>query len=199
MGGLWWRLRFATMAFRGQEELETAQKLAERAKAWGLATKGLTRNLGHGAPTTMVKILLWVYAFGGSFTLEHPRGDSEGSMRWSIWRSAFMKQLLQAADMKLITFLQGPLGQCFPKPTTLLAARLPGLAEQLFSEYDLTWRAMEWLGGKTGNVWRTAKAKVYPMKLCKVLAAAHMQHASTLCLRKASNHCHLIFMQSWII
>lgn len=144
--------------------------------------KGLTRNLGHGAPTTMVKILLWVYAFGGSFTLEHPRGDSEGSMRWSIWRSAFMKQLLQAADMKLITFLQGPLGQCFPKPTTLLAARLPGLAEQLFSEYDFTWRAMEWLGGKTGNVWRTAKAKVYPMKLCKVLAAAHMQHASTLCL-----------------
>jgi hypothetical protein len=70
----------------------------------------------------------------------------------------------------------------FPKPTTLLAARLPGLAEQLFSEYDFTWRAMEWLGGKTGNVWRTAKAKVYPMKLCKVLAAAHMQHASTLCL-----------------
>ena len=31
----------------GQEELETAQKLAEKAKAaW---------NLGHGGPTTMVK------------------------------------------------------------------------------------------------------------------------------------------------
>ena len=127
-----------------------------------------------------LKILLWIYAFGGSISLEHPRGETEGSIKWSIWRSAFMKQLLQAGDTKLLTFLQGPLGQPFPKPTTLLIARLKSLASDLYQNYDRNWQPSEWLGGKQGSEWKTSQAKVYPYRLCKVLAAAHLRHARQL-------------------
>ena len=85
-----------------------------------------------------------------------------------------------AADAKLITFLQGPLGQNFPKPTTLFAARLPDLAQQIYSQYDLHWRPTEALGGKANGVWRTSKAKVYPERLCWALAQSHIRHAETL-------------------
>ena len=134
-------------------------------------------HIGTILMLTALKILLWVYAYGGSATLEHPKGAEAGTEKWSIWQSAFLKQLLQAADVQLITFLQGPLGQKFPKPTTLLAARLPDLASQLYSSYDPSWKASEWLGGKVGKTWRTTRAKVYPRKLCRVLAMAHMRHA----------------------
>ena len=117
-----------------------------------------------------IRILTWIYVYGGSISLEHPRGEHDSPMKWSIWESGFLKQLLLAADAKLITFLQGPLGQNFPKPTTLFAARLPDLAPQIFSQYDLQWRPTETLGGKANGVWRTSKAKVYPEKLCRALA-----------------------------
>ena len=43
-----------------------------------------------------------------------------------------------------------------------------------------TWKPTEWLGGKSNGVWRTSKAKVYPEKLCKVLALSHDKHAVQL-------------------
>ena len=128
-----------------------------------------------------IRILLWIYIFGGSISLEHPKGDNECPDKWSIWRSGFLKQLLLAADAQLTTFLQGPLGQNFAKPTTIFSARLPDLAQQIYSQYDLQWRPTEWLGGKSGGAWRTSKAKVYPEKLCRALAFSHMRHAETLC------------------
>ena len=151
---------------------------------WGCAYRQLAEvfqcHVGTVLMLKAIQILLWVYAFGGSITLEHPRGEHEGSQKWCIWRSSFIRQILLAADAGLVTFLQGPLGQNFPKPTSLLTARLPGLAESLYSHYDKHWQPTERLGGKSQGVWRTSKAKVYPEKLCRVIAFAHFQHAASL-------------------
>ena len=95
-----------------------------------------------------IKILLWVYIYNGSTTLEHPKGESEDSDIWSIWRSSFLRQWQQAADVDVVTFLQGPLGRPFHKPTSILAARLPGLAQYIFSQYDLSWKPTERWEGK---------------------------------------------------
>eukprot|EP00435_Cladocopium_sp_Y103_P042136 s1102_g11.t1 len=72
-------------------------------------------------------LLVLIFAHGGSFTLEHPAGCGGRDQKWSIWESAFVKQLLLAGSIKQWTFLQGPLGQPFSKPTNLLAARLEGI------------------------------------------------------------------------
>ena len=64
---------------------------------------------------TTIKILTWIYAYGGSVTLEHPRGDSESSEKWSIWRSGFLRQLLLVADAQAHNLLTGTTWTKFSK------------------------------------------------------------------------------------
>ena len=123
-----------------------------------------------------IKLLLLVYLHGGAFTLEHPAGPQAQpalQRQWSIWSSGFIKELLNAPDIRVIQFLQGPLGQVSPKPTKLLTARLLALPQQIYSQYDQHWKADYFLGGKSNGVWRTAVAKIYPPRLCKILAQAY--------------------------
>eukprot|EP00438_Fugacium_kawagutii_P004994 Skav215291 [mRNA] locus=scaffold2522:218059:220614:- [translate_table: standard] len=132
--------------------------------------------VGNALMTRGLYLLLLVYLHGGAFTLEHPAPRTHeptpsSPMPWCIWDSAFIKQLMLAGDINLLTFMQGPLGRPYPKPTCLLHARLPGLAAALFSEYDKTWRPTERLGGRNdAGEWRTAAAKIYPERMCKALA-----------------------------
>lgn len=79
--------------------------------------------------------------------LEHPKGRGAQEGRWSIWDSAFVRLLLLAGSIQRIDFLQGPLGQPFPKPASLLAGRLPDLPHQFFALNQLHWRATKRLGG----------------------------------------------------
>eukprot|EP00435_Cladocopium_sp_Y103_P047666 s534_g14.t1 len=126
-----------------------------------------------------MKILLEVYAAGGSISLEHPRGDLESDERWCIWLSSFMKWILLGPDLQTCTFLQGPLGQCAPKPTTMLIGRLPGFAKMVFQNYSKKWKAKGYLDGwdAAEKSWKTAKAKVYPPLLSQIIFQAHMAHA----------------------
>eukprot|EP00438_Fugacium_kawagutii_P028318 Skav205363 [mRNA] locus=scaffold3980:63623:65648:+ [translate_table: standard] len=132
--------------------------------------------VGNALMVRGLYLLLLVYLHGGAFTLEHPAprehaSTSSSPMPWCIWDSAFIRQMLLAADINLLQFLQGPLGKPYPKPTCLLHARLPGLAAAIFSEYDKTWRPTEKLGGRSAaGEWRTAAAKIYPERMCKALA-----------------------------
>jgi hypothetical protein len=59
----------------------------------------------------------------------------------TIWQSAFVQWLMLDAQIKTVAFLQGPLGQTFAKPTTMLAGRLPWLASMLFAHYSKGWKA----------------------------------------------------------
>ena len=129
---------------------------------------------------TTLKLLFMIHAYGGSISLEHPAGDNNNPRMWGIWKSAFIKWLMLDAQISSITFLQGPLGQSFAKPTTMLLGRLSKFAELIFANYDKSWKASEVLSGKEGQSWRTSKAKAYPEKLSKVIALAHLHHFESL-------------------
>ena len=122
-----------------------------------------------------LKLLVMIFVHGGSITLEHPAGDGDPK-KWCIWSSAFIKWLLLDGQIQTVTFLQGPLGQAFAKPTTMLTGRLPNLAALLYASYSKRWRATEVLCGRQGGTWRTAKAKAYPERMSMVIAQAHLQH-----------------------
>ena len=94
--------------------------------------------------------------------------------------SSLIKWILLGPALDTVTFLQGPLGQCAPKPTTLLHGRLGSIASNIFSKYDLAWRPTMYLGGKDEHGWRTAHAKVYPWRLSQAIAESHMAHAQDL-------------------
>ena len=149
---------------------------------WGLDGRTLreTRQwlMGNILMWRALSLLLLIYAYGGSFTLEHPKGCGGVNNKWTIWDSAFVKQLMLAGDIRLWTILQGPLGRPFAKPTNLLAARLEGLGEAIYKGYDKSWRPSMILGGKDGHHWRTAQAKAYPPELCRILAEQHSSFAA---------------------
>ena len=123
--------------------------------------------------------LIVVYAFGGCFSLEHPKGPQEGNERWCVWHSAFIDRLLTLHDVSLVTFLQGPLGRPFAKPTRLLVGRLPGMAQALYSRYDTSWKPTQVLGGRGSTGWKTASAKVYPANLSAAIAEQFVLFASS--------------------
>lgn len=145
---------------------------------WGLDGRTLreTRQwlMGNLLMWRALYLLLTIYAYGGTFTLEHPKGCGGKDNKWTIWDSSFVKQLLLAGDIRLWTILQGPLGQPFAKPTNLLAARLEGLGLAIYEGYDKKWRPTMKLGGREGAQWKTARAKAYPPALCRILAQQHI-------------------------
>ena len=65
-----------------------------------------------------------------------------------------------AENINRVDFLQGPLGQPFAKPTSILAGRVPALPGIIYGLYQPRWKPTERLGGKesNGTAWRTAKA-----------------------------------------
>lgn len=112
--------------------------------------------------------------------MEHPRGDPSNPKHWAIWQSSFVEWMLLEAQIQLVSFLQGPLGQAFAKPTVILAGRVPWLASMLYEQYDKGWKPTEVLGGLEHQgqkrTWKTSKAKAYPERLSKAIAMAHLRH-----------------------
>ena len=149
---------------------------------WGMDGRTLkeTRQwlMGNLLMWRALSLLLLIYVFGGSFTLEHPKGCGGTNNRWTIWDSSFVRQLLLAGDIRVWTILQGPLGRPYAKPTNLLAARLERLGEAIYEGYDKSWRPTMTLGGKEGQCWRTSQAKAYPPAMCRILAEQHISFAA---------------------
>ncbi len=111
---------------------------------------------------------------GGSATLEHPRGQAPRHRRFSFWTSSLVRRALRSKDWDITTFLQGPLGVPYAKPTRILHLRLPRLASALYSAYDPSWRPLQLLGGRSDDgSWKTTVAKAYPMEMNRVLCQVH--------------------------
>eukprot|EP00435_Cladocopium_sp_Y103_P047613 s764_g14.t1 len=127
-----------------------------------------------------MRILLEVYSASGSVSLEHPRGDVCDDRKWCIRLSSFVKWMLLSADISTCTFLQGPLGQVAPKPTTMMTGRLSTFASLIFNNYQRNWKPTMYLDGKDESGWKTARAKVYPPLLSRIIFQAHMNHAVTV-------------------
>ena len=105
-----------------------------------------------------------------------------------MWKSGYVKRLLQGCDFKTITFLQGPLGRPYAKPTTFLVARMPDLAFAIFREYQPFWRPTQVLGGRNadGKTWATSAAKEYPQKLCQIMATEFLRYHDVI---QTHGHC----------
>ena len=127
-------------------------------------------------------LLMMIFAYGGATTLEHPRGpDDSQPLGWCVWDSGFVKRWMLGSHVALLTFLQGPLGREFSKPTRLLIGFMSDLPQRIFSAYDKSWRPSKVLSGRDaeGN-WRTSQGKEYPSKLCEILALSYIAHADSL-------------------
>lgn len=149
---------------------------------WGLPNLSLKEvrqvSIGTLLMLKTLQLLMLVYAYGGAFTLEHPTGDDLDARKWSIWKSGMVQRLLQSGDFRKTRFIQGPLGQPFAKPTTFLSARLPLLDQHLYASYQPGLRPTKVLGGVENGEWRTAESKVYPVKLCCIIAQQLLWHNS---------------------
>lgn len=96
---------------------------------------------------------------------------------WCIWTSSFIQTFLKDPQLRLLQFMQGPLGRPFAKPTRLLHGRLPELPAELFSAYAPGWYPSRVLIGRHNGQWATTAAKEYPPRLCRVIASQLTQHA----------------------
>ena len=119
--------------------------------------------------------MLMLAMYGGCATLEHPKGQAPKGGRFSVWTSSLVRRVTRSAEWDVTTFLQGPLGVAYAKPTRLLHLRLPHLPGALYRAYDPSWRPSETLGGfDSDGSWRTTKAKAYPDRMNQVLSAAYV-------------------------
>ena len=93
-----------------------------------------TLDYGWGLPCLSIRemkqldvgsILMWISlgymtlisAYGGSATLEHPKGQAPALGRFSVWVSSLVKRLVLSPEWDIVTFLQGALGVEYAKPT----------------------------------------------------------------------------------
>eukprot|EP00438_Fugacium_kawagutii_P002072 Skav230756 [mRNA] locus=scaffold4515:57438:59318:+ [translate_table: standard] len=155
---------------------------------WGMLDRHLSevRQCLYGSILMMraITLLAMVYMTGGCFSLEHPRGPAEGGERWAIWHSAMVKFFLTSPTIRLVTFLQGPLGRPFSKPTTFLCARMRHFAHRVYAAYQPHWRPSQILAGRCGDGWATTAAKEYPSRLCEIIADEFADYASAVCMDK---------------
>ena len=148
---------------------------------WGMPQRGMRElqqlEVGNLLMWLSFGYMMLLAAAGGCATLEHPKGQAPACGRFSVWTSSLVKRMRQSPSWDVVTFLQGPLGVPYSKPTRLLSLRLPGLARALYGAYDPHWRPTEKLGGHDSNGgWRTTKAKEYPDKMNQVLSAVYLDY-----------------------
>lgn len=128
------------------------QPLRDQNMPWGRCYLSLQEliqcHVGSILMWSTLKLLLLVYAFGGSVSLEHPKGAWDDDQKWCVWMSGFIRWILRGPHLQTLTFLQGPLGQCAPKPTTMLLGRMGSFALKIFGRYQAGWKPTMTLGGK---------------------------------------------------
>ena len=131
-------------------------------------------NIGNYLLWLAFTYLILIDLYGGCATLEHPKGIAPERNRFSVWVSSLVKRLTRSKAWTVTSFLQGPLGVAYAKPTRLLHLRLPELPSLLFGAYDVKWKPREVLGGlDEKGEWKTMKAKAYPERMNAVLAEAY--------------------------
>ena len=165
----------------GEVEKRLPRPLRTLEYGWGVPGLSLKelKQLDTGSHLMWLSIgyMMLIDTFGGSASLEHPKGQAPAHRRFSVWISSLVQRLLQAPQWNLTTFLQGPLGVEYAKPTRLLHVRLPGMSRALYRGYDPTWRPTEVLGGKASDgTWATMKAKAYPVRMNEILARVHWDY-----------------------
>ena len=132
-------------------------------------------QLGAGSLFFLQGLLLLSYQIvgGGCFISEHPAPPRDAT-RPSIWTSPWLQVLRQHPELKLHITPQWPFGAGVPKPTGLLALRLPMLRKSLYSHADPdAVRPKEVaIGRKSDGSFKTSEHKEYPSRFCAGLTQA---------------------------
>ena len=142
-------------------------------------------QLHAGSSFFMQGLLLMAYQLvhGGIFVSEHPAPPRD-DQRPSIWTSPWVTLLRQHPDVHLHIVPQWPFGAEVPKPTGLLAMRLPLFLRSLYRHADreaVRPNAVA-IGRHNDGTFRTSKHKEYPSRFCAGLAQAFTDHFDK-CLR----------------
>ena len=149
--------------------------LRDEARPWGLPglqPKELRQLLvGSQFGLQVILVLAFMVVSGGLFLGEHPSPAPE-LWKASIFRTPVIRLLLQHSMVQLRNFQQGDWGARSNKPTSLLTARLQGLAVSM-----LRWRRPTPMSERTtsigrdaSGVFRTAQLKEYPPMFAKGMA-----------------------------
>lgn len=144
-----------------------------------LGLPALTRReieqLGAGSMFFLQGLLLLSYHIvgGGCFISEHPAPPRDPA-RPSIWTSPWLQVPRQHPDLKLHITPQWPFGASVPKPTGLLALRLPSFMRSLYrhAEPSAVRPTAVAIGRNADGSFRTSAHKEYPPKFCAGLAQA---------------------------
>ena len=118
------------------------------------------------------RMMILLHATGAVGALEHPAPPSNPTSA-SIWRTEIAMLLSRLPGFERIDFAQGLLGAKSPKPTSILALRLPDLARQIRQGRvcdDLPQAAS--IGRDALGCWQTSSLKEYPPAMCRALAAS---------------------------
>ena len=143
---------------------------------WGLSSLSLKEAqqiaVGNELLLFSLELLLEIYIAGGFGVLEHPQ-EPEDPDRPSIWRLAVVQLLCTLPDVEYVNLAQGLFGALSPKPTRLMALRLPWLMDHLRRHHvaqDLPRGSA--IGLDAHGCWRTSPLKEYPPALNRGLASA---------------------------
>ena len=198
---LWWQLIAARRVVAGHggppcesfslarwlevEGQKYPRPLRDSTFPWGLPYRNLREVLqsttGEALFLRVVILLMFIFQMGGAVSLEHPRGPPEGGQAWCVWFSAILRRWQLERRVNTMTFLQGPLGREFSKPTTMLIGRLEDLPKAVYQAYQPGWKPTTTLGGKAADgSWRTAAAKQYPEVLCREMARAYIRYPNQI-------------------
>ena len=123
---------------RGHQLLNTDRKqpriLRSAAELWGFWSVSLREQSqlqdGHELLGFCVLMMLALCISQGSGILEHPAPPKDLNLA-SIWHLPLIRLILSLPQVERVDLAQGLLGAVSPKPTSLMALRLPGLLKSL--------------------------------------------------------------------
>ena len=126
---------------------------------------------------------------GGLYVSEHPAPPRD-DRRPSIWTSPWMQLMRAHPDINLHIIPQWPFGATVPKPTGLLALRLPKFRYSLFKHADReACRPKEVaISRNADGSFRTSKHKEYPPRSCAGLAQSFTDQFD-FCIRTGHTSC----------
>ena len=153
---------------------QTSPVLGEAARPKGLTRKETTQ-LHAGSAFFLQGTVLIAYQVisGGYFISEHPAPPMDES-RASIWSSPWLTLLRSHPDVHLHVVPQWKFGATVPKPTGLLALRLPFFIRSLFrhADHSLVKPKAVAIGKDAEGNFRTSCHKEYPARFSAGLARA---------------------------
>lgn len=160
----------------GAEPRRGPRILRDVSQLWGFDCVGLKECkqliFGNSLLLFTLEAVIALLLSGGSAIVEHPACPEQADLA-SIWRLKVIRFLAAQAEVALVHLAQGMFGAPSPKPTTLLALRVPDLQANLDRcKLRQTMPQGTSIGLDEKGEFKTSILKEYPPALCCALGTA---------------------------